>query len=660
MIQRPWAGPALLVAAVTLVYATLLSPDVTIQWDAVEYFYPYQRHVADSLRQGRLPFWTSTIFAGFPFLADLQVGAWYPLHWPFFLAGIQPKTMFAELWLHAVLAALGAWLLARRLLQANGPALLAGLLYGLSGYLTAHAQHVSLFEAACWLPLLLHLFLEATEGSRRWIAATILAGGALCLTGHFQTVLYAFGALWLVALWRAWAERPRWWRPLAVAAVVSAGAGLLSAVMVLPTRELVRESLRSRLVSTDFTSGMLNGHSLATFVWPNAAGSFDRPYTGPPDITQHYFYTGVLLLPLALVGLRDRRVRTLALWLIVPALVYSLGTAGGLFTLLAQVPGFRNIRGPSHAMFVATLGVVLLAAAGAAWLQERVRRPWVLPLLGIVFLLDLGWFNMSGSPLMYARGSYASLYGPQERWLRDTLLRLPLPAQQRVAAPGRWVYFYPAMAPFHLPVETTFGSNALLLIRWYDYMVAMAANPRLMSTVGVGKYFDDKEWVVRQHEPVLPRFQVVSRVEEVQDGNATRDRLATLDPLQGALVARSEWPGRGDLPTEPATGTTTLVRQAPGEYVVRVDTPTGGLLRVAESYFPGWRAEAQTWGGTERPLFPVDHALMGVVVPPGSHEIRVFYRPTYFLPGLGISLATLVACLLALRRSRPRDRLPVS
>ena len=85
----------------------LFSSNVVIQWDAVSYYYPYQKLFSDSLHSGRLPFWTSSIFSGVPVLADLQMGAWYPLNWPFFLAGIRPGSMFGELWLQSRFARSG-------------------------------------------------------------------------------------------------------------------------------------------------------------------------------------------------------------------------------------------------------------------------------------------------------------------------------------------------------------------------------------------------------------------------------------------------------------------------------------------------------------------------------------------------------------------------
>src|SRR5439155_9664046 len=139
-----WRPAAALALAVLIFYwIPLTDPKTSIQWDAVDVHYSPQKYFADHAREGVLPFWTPYIFSGFPFLADLQVGAWYPLNWPFFLAGIGPNSMSGELLLHGLIACGGAYALATRLIGANPPAAVAtALFYGLSGYFAAHAQHV--------------------------------------------------------------------------------------------------------------------------------------------------------------------------------------------------------------------------------------------------------------------------------------------------------------------------------------------------------------------------------------------------------------------------------------------------------------------------------------------------------------------------------------
>src|SRR5262245_28254034 len=137
-------------AAVVFVFYLnpLLNPNTTPHWDAIDTHYSPQKYFADHVRQGSLPFWTPYLFSGFPFLADPQVGAWYPLNWPFFLVGITPRAIQVQLSLHALLAIVGAYLLILRMIASKSAALAGALCYGLSGFFAAHCSHVGMFPTA--------------------------------------------------------------------------------------------------------------------------------------------------------------------------------------------------------------------------------------------------------------------------------------------------------------------------------------------------------------------------------------------------------------------------------------------------------------------------------------------------------------------------------
>src|SRR5439155_3129181 len=196
-----WRPAAALAVAVLLFYwIPLTDPQASIQWDAVDTHYSPQKYFADHVREGVLPFWTPYIFSGFPFLADVQVGAWYPLNWPFFLAGVTPRGIQLEIALHAFLACLGAFLLLVRLIPQRPAALIGSLMYGFSGYFADHSSHVGMFSAASLMPWLLLCFHIALERcAARYTVLGGLAGGSIILAGHFQNALYSFTALGLFA-----------------------------------------------------------------------------------------------------------------------------------------------------------------------------------------------------------------------------------------------------------------------------------------------------------------------------------------------------------------------------------------------------------------------------------------------------------------------------
>lgn len=90
-----------------------------------------------------------------------------------------------------------------------------------------------------------------------------------------------------------------------------------------------------------------------------------------------------------------------------------------------------------------------------------------------------------------------------------------------------------------------------------------------------------------------------------------------------------------------------------GRCSLEVDAPRPGVVVLTESWDPGWQALVD---GEPAALHVVDHALMGVEVGPGPHEVVFAYRPRGLTAAFGLSALSLVAiaylAFTAWRRSR--------
>src|SRR5205807_10033898 len=105
-----------------------------------------------------------------------------------------PGAIDWQLALHALIAALGAYLLARDLLRSRAGAVFAAICFAFSGLFAETSSHAGPFEATAWLPALLWTGRRAAH-SARWLPALALVSGCLVSIGHFQTALYSFFAL---------------------------------------------------------------------------------------------------------------------------------------------------------------------------------------------------------------------------------------------------------------------------------------------------------------------------------------------------------------------------------------------------------------------------------------------------------------------------------
>ena len=365
--------------------------------DVFTYFYPYWAEATRAMQAGRLPLWNTYLFMGAPFLANSQVGVFYPLNWPLWLALPAHQSVHLTIVLHLCLAALNGYLWGRFSLHlGRAGAWTVGATFALGGYLGAQVEHVNQLQGLAWLPLMLVLWdksanqqigksanRQISKSANRRVGGAAFAGlvvvmGLVLLAGHTQTAFISLVGLAAYglgpALWRA--LRRREWRPLARwAALLAGAAGLgvaLAAVQLLPTWELVRQSVRAGgLPFNERLSFSLSPLYLARALLP----AFAEPV--PLAHIEHVAYVGLAALALAAVAVLHSSPSILhpPSSILFLGLFFSLGVYNPLYLLLARfVPGFAHFRVPARHLALYALGVAALAGGGANALMQRQVR----------------------------------------------------------------------------------------------------------------------------------------------------------------------------------------------------------------------------------------------------------------------------------------------
>jgi Bacterial membrane protein YfhO len=615
--------PALVLATVLFWAIPLFQPQTTIHWDLADVSYPAQKYFADSIHAGRLPYWTPFLYSGMPFLSDPQTGAWYPLHWPFYLIGITPRILFWELALHAFLALGGAFLLARKLFGDPVAAAIAAMFYAWGGFFAAHSSQLGMFEAAALLPWLLWASLLER---RSLLFNGLLSGtfaGLIVLAGNFDAALYCFLALacFLVA--------SRSWKRAGMLAVATPIIGFcLSAVVLLPWFEISKYA--AHLVTSPAAS--LRAIDLAAVMSADYFGLISGNYQGPEEIRQFYLYGGLLLLPLAIAGLMRRMRIGALLALIVPGLWYAFGPAAGLARLLKLLPGFRDVHAPVEIWFVPALGLALAAGSGTAWVAAKMGQKRLPFVLMVLIAADLWHFNMYKSPLVYAPTTFDELYGKRQAAFESRVQEVKQQPLYRLwmSTPSIAIGTLDGSLPAR--TEASWGAGLLELNRYAEYTRAIASNPRLLHGLSVN-YLVDARGRLEENPSALPRVSVPPRI--TPGGYA---ELASLDPAQGSVV---EGTAKSTTQQQPAELTITGYRE--DFYQIRYRAAADTLIRVAVPYAPGWIA---TVDGTPVAVRPVDYALSGVVVPAGAHQLTLQFRPKYFLLGAALSILGAVGMIV--------------
>ncbi|MBN1656779.1 MAG: YfhO family protein [Anaerolineae bacterium] len=434
----PWYGrawPAAILAGLPLLlYAPFLLGGKVLYWGVyMLQFYPWRQLAVEQIRAGQWPLWNPYLGAGTPLAANLQTAAFYPPNVLFLLMPVERAFGWA-LALHVALAGLAAYTLGRTIGLKPFGALVAGLAYGLGGYVVARWVFPSMVYAAAWLPLILALaerliYHHSDIGRDVVLLAAVIA--LQLLAGHAQTSFYtallvaAFALVRLAhhasRLTTGRSARIRWSFLAACTLLLAAFLGVaLAAIQLLPTAELAAHSQRA---------GTLTDRQFAFELsfWPWRVLSLLAPdFFGNPARGEYWAYgtyweeaayAGILplvLVALAFVAWRRRRREAETPVSLVPFLaglavvsfVLALGQHTPLYLFLFDhVPGFGLFQAPARLMIGYALAVPLLAGIGADALP---LTPGVRRGLAITLIAGLGIALAAGVALMALPGIRAT------------------------------------------------------------------------------------------------------------------------------------------------------------------------------------------------------------------------------------------------------------
>jgi hypothetical protein len=345
--------------------------------------WPKVQLIRESLAQGDgWPLWSSYGLSGQPLAANQLAMLFYP---PMLLLLLEPTGWAFSLFyaLHLAWAGLGTYWLVRGLGRRPESALLAALIFALSGKLVAHTAigHASLVAAVAWVPwafAFLHRALARSDqmGVSPRIAFALLAGVALAAqtTTHSYALIYtAYGLLVYAGLYLALAQgsaasRMRAaWRKMPTLILIPITAILLGAIQLLPLLEMIPHSNRALSLTEATFLSISPAQTLASILFP-------LPTMGH----EWTIYPGLLTLGLAAASWFARRERPVLIFAILVAVgvILALGDYTPLYRLAYRLlPGLGWMRTPGRLWFFVTLGLAILAAYGLEEWQSLWRHP---------------------------------------------------------------------------------------------------------------------------------------------------------------------------------------------------------------------------------------------------------------------------------------------
>ncbi len=387
----------LLLLALDLLFfhALLLKPDGILyspHSDLIAEHIPAKRFLVRSFQQtGELPLWCPHLFAGSPFVHDIQVAIFYPPHLVLLLLPEEAAGP-ALSWLVVLHVLLAGWLMYAYASQRGlppVPALVAGIGFMFGGRWLMHllgGGHYIVIGLA-WLPLVLLAWERAIAGKGSlWGLLASAAFALLTLGTQPQWTFYSglFAGLWTLGAALEQKRLLRWVSCGLSIVVLTIG---LTAIQLLPTLEAAGQSSRAGGVSAE---GILDGgvRVLLFLVGPSLT---TEPFNGAWEDRGGL---GVLWLIVAVWAPLLRKGRTR----------YEAAVCLGLFLfamggaiLFQFLPGFNLFRQPARMAVIATLPLSWLGAVtvnailspdGLTNEQIKVCRLWLIRIaVGVVILV---------------------------------------------------------------------------------------------------------------------------------------------------------------------------------------------------------------------------------------------------------------------------------
>lgn len=150
-----------------------------------------------------------------------------------------------------------------------------------------------------------------------------------------------------------------------------------------------------------------------------------------------------------------------------------------------------------------------------------------------------------------------------------------------------------------------------------------------------------------------PRAFLVHETVVVGSAREALDHLkAGHDVRRSALVEQ-------DLRLNPpgasaASSETRVMRWEPNSVTIELNNPAPALLVMAEAWYPGWKIRVN---GISSDALPANGWMRAFQVPPGRHNVEVYFHQNHLATGGAVSAISIIVCLVLIRSSR-RDPEP--
>ena len=351
---------------------------VHLPYDLSGYHFPLASYLFLNLKEGHFPLWDPTMYAGMPFVANVQAAIFYPGTWLLLAVNWgrdQLRYLSLEHFtiLHVWLAFFLCYVWLRGKKVDPMACLLGSSVYALSGYLCTQLQHFGIVAGYAWFPFALWGIDQAVE-EQRWrpLWKVVAASALVFLAGYPPTWMVFAMIVLLYALFypNRFPSRFALTGAVLVALIVSLG---IASIQILPAMQVSE----FRTPQQRYGAGMQDPLFFLSYFVPNYFNfGLDQPLD--TNVGMEYLYLGAPgLLGLGLL-FRRRPASSPSilppLAILAGSLIMAINPFGAVWAVIRHSDLLADVLRSAYFLAGVTLAAALLAAIGLdAYLKATPR-----------------------------------------------------------------------------------------------------------------------------------------------------------------------------------------------------------------------------------------------------------------------------------------------
>ncbi len=664
---------------------------------------PVRMEYARALHEGHMPLWSKNMGGGFPLYAESQIGAWYLpnlIVYRLFSFWTAFSLSYVIAWIMGMFG-MYAWLYQRT--GHRWASVIGGWVYVFSGFFIGHLNHINMLQTASLIPWVLLTYEYARQKHMwAWPLTAFLIAQHIC-AGHLQTSFIMGCMMLLLECVQSYENnvslKKLVWHIMRIVLLFIC-AGCISAIQILPSLELHGLSIRSDVFSLNETIHFsLHPRMFTTLLLPFSQGDLahgtftflKKLSTTGAIFWESWMYMGWIVLvglvaSLRLVLTNDRK-RIIGYWLCLLLCAGLMTARYSPLYFVFSIPPFNFFTTPARWLVGFNLCAVLL---GVEVLRRSPR--YVSYVCAVALCVDVlfVWYPYG------VRIPVDQIAQPPQtlRYIQsDTSLSQ---AEKRVMSisAGEWSSefvrngwkagkkypaFFNEISPNmnliwginheHEYVGRIWTQRKYIFDQYFagltipdtndprrivaDHLINRASIDYLISTKPLSRlktpevytYRDkrvpDVTYHVYKNNQSKPRFWLTDQVTDVRSVEDIIDTLTSKESDDGVVFAEKEI-FTDHMPKTALVSEVRVQSDTNLSTALRINTNKPAVFVSTDTYYPGWIAYID---GVASPVYPLNIAQRGIVVPAGEHDIRFEYKPESYARGAWISGISLLIIL---------------